>query len=602
MSDLPSSTVVLYSEQHGHMMLKHFRDMLEEELYCDVVLKIGEKLIKSHRVVLCAGSRYFSTMLASGLKESSQDDPIEIKTVDPAAAELLIRYIYCGELQLDNQLVEPVLYAADMFDIPEAVNLCCKFLLRSLTKYNCLYTLRLGDRHNNQELYSAAVKVVSSQFTEVVKTVDFLSAPPKQAIDLLASDDLNVSSEIPVLQGALAWLEHNNLLRDYSVSSFDEEHDVGEGEGNQLSPPEQKVRSELLSSVRYSLLPRNYIEGLVDDIAWRVCEGELKAALRQRKSLPELRQHVQKRSGMHCDKIYIAGGAGASLAELSNPRLKIEKYDPVHNEWEKLPEPEFMTSEPHVGALATTTGYLYVIAGSDSTGKPCRLVHRLNIVTNTWENVCPLVTSTTKPGVCVLDDFIYLGGGWDGTNPLSTFERYDSSTDSWKKLRSMNRARMEFPMVTYDGRIYSICGNTADYSNVAQSLEVYDPDENGWVELQPTIRPRWCPGAAVVGEFIFICGLPGKARTELRDADKMYTVERYSPSSGQWSIMPALSNPVGGACLINVKHTLYVLGGSDGTTPLASCSTAQRYDAEERSWKSIPPMYLARVGASVAVT
>lgn len=79
------------------------------------------------------------------------------------------------------------------------------------------------------------------------------------------------------------------------------------------SCPCQKVRSELLSSVRYSLLPRNYIEGLVDDIAWRVCEGELKAALRQRKSLPELRQHVQKRSGMHCDKIYIAGGAGTVI-------------------------------------------------------------------------------------------------------------------------------------------------------------------------------------------------------------------------------------------------------------------------------------------------
>ena len=27
-----------------------------------------------------------------------------------------------------------------------------------------------------------------------------------------------------------------------------------------------------------------------------------------------------------------------------------------------------------------------------------------------------------------------------------------------------------------------------------------------------------------------------------------------------------------------------------------------RYDAEEQAWKSIPPMYLARVGASVAVT
>ena len=51
-----------------------------------------------------------------------------------------------------------------------------------------------------QELYHAALTIVSSQFTEVVKSVDFLSAPPKQAIDLLASDDLNVKSEILVLQ------------------------------------------------------------------------------------------------------------------------------------------------------------------------------------------------------------------------------------------------------------------------------------------------------------------------------------------------------------------------------------------------------------------
>ena len=51
-----------------------------------------------------------------------------------------------------------------------------------------------------QELYNAALTVVSSQFAEVVKSVDFISAPPNQAIDLLSSDDLNVKTEIVVLQ------------------------------------------------------------------------------------------------------------------------------------------------------------------------------------------------------------------------------------------------------------------------------------------------------------------------------------------------------------------------------------------------------------------
>ena len=39
-------------------MLKHLRQLWDDELYCDVVLKVGDKLISSHRVVLCAGSRY----------------------------------------------------------------------------------------------------------------------------------------------------------------------------------------------------------------------------------------------------------------------------------------------------------------------------------------------------------------------------------------------------------------------------------------------------------------------------------------------------------------------------------------------------------------
>lgn len=56
----------------------------------------------------------------------------------------------------------------------------------------------------------------------------------------------------------------------------------------------------------------------------------------------------------------------------------------------------------------------------------------------------------------------------------------------------------------------------------------------------------------------------------------MLTLHRYSIATGQWNIIPALKNPVGGANLVNLDGTLYVLGGSDGTAPLACCSTAQR--------------------------
>ena len=51
------SSAVETAETLFYQMLKHLRQLWDEELYCDVVLKVGDKLIKSHRVVLCAGSR-----------------------------------------------------------------------------------------------------------------------------------------------------------------------------------------------------------------------------------------------------------------------------------------------------------------------------------------------------------------------------------------------------------------------------------------------------------------------------------------------------------------------------------------------------------------
>ena len=66
----------------------------------------------------------------------------------------------------------------------------------------------------------------------------------------------------------------------------------------------------MLATVRFPLLPRTYLEGLGDDIATLVCADELKDALKERKSLPELRRPQKLRKGMHYDKIYIAGGAG----------------------------------------------------------------------------------------------------------------------------------------------------------------------------------------------------------------------------------------------------------------------------------------------------
>ena len=92
--------------------------------YCsDLVLRADGRDFKVHRVVLCARSEVFRAMLAGGFAEASAAAaaaPLEIHEVDRKTFELLLQYIYTGEVDLE--LTDPgslvaLLHAADRFAI-----------------------------------------------------------------------------------------------------------------------------------------------------------------------------------------------------------------------------------------------------------------------------------------------------------------------------------------------------------------------------------------------------------------------------------------------------------------------------------------------------
>lgn len=55
----------------------------------------GNKRIPAHRLILCAGSEYFSAMFTSGLRETNQSE-VELQYVDGNALNALVQYCYTG--------------------------------------------------------------------------------------------------------------------------------------------------------------------------------------------------------------------------------------------------------------------------------------------------------------------------------------------------------------------------------------------------------------------------------------------------------------------------------------------------------------------------
>ena len=59
-------------------------------------------------------------------------------------------------------------------------------------------------------------------------------------------------------------------------------------------------------------------------------------------------------------------------------------------------------------------------------------------------------------GVCPLDQFIYVVGGYDSINQLRTVERYDVETNQWEYISPMNSPRSALSVAVVNSKIFAL--------------------------------------------------------------------------------------------------------------------------------------------------
>ena len=82
----------------------------------------------------------------------------------------------------------------------------------------------------------------------------------------------------------------------------------------------------------------------------------------------------------------------------------------------------------------------------------------------------------------VFDGKLYVMGGHDGQNRLSSVERYDPAKNAWEAVAPMSTARSCSAAAVFDGKLY-VMGGADDDGNGLSSVERYDPAKNEWVTM-----------------------------------------------------------------------------------------------------------------------
>ncbi|XP_021252484.1 kelch-like protein 24 isoform X2 [Numida meleagris] len=219
-----------------------------------------------------------------------------------------------------------------------------------------------------------------------------------------------------------------------------------------------------------------------------------------------------------------------------------ECYDPVTGEWKSLAKlPEFTKSEYAVCALRND---ILVSGGRINS----RDVWIYNSQLNIWIRVASLNKGRWRHKMAVLLGKVYVVGGYDGQNRLSSVECYDSFSNRWTEVAPLKEAVSSPAVTSCVGKLFVIGGGPDD-NTCSDKVQSYDPDTNSWL-LRATIPiAKRCITAVSLNNLIYVAGGLTKA------------IYCYDPVEDYWMHVQNTFSRQENCGMSVCNGKIYILGG-----------------------------------------
>ena len=538
-------------------MMKRLHIQRKNEQFCDVVLEVcnGENQARfnAHRVVLCAASPFFYSALNNDMKES-KEGLIRLQDTSKVAIEELLDYLYTGHVNVTQHNAFDLLKIADFLVIPSLKDVSSKFIIQTLSSSNCLMVYYLAVNYRCIELQEKARDFVFANFTSVVEHEDFLNLTLKEVEEWILSDEIRVRGEEDVFQAVVKWAEKRgsgdrekffDLFRHVRLIYLSRNYVFNEIFPHPLVTNDNACTAFVLDSVKdvssgseecfFAQAPRNCLRTTEDCL---VVAGVGKRTLCY---LPAENKWYDMARKTKNNYYYMSASHG-KLYTSPIPDQPMEQFDPVINSW--VPLMCYSSVMSHRGAAVVNfQGFLYLIGGEEDK-EAVSSVHKYNPDTNLWQEVAPM--NVSRAGVCAVADkeTMYAIGGYANNQTLDVVERFDAKMNSWCRVAStLEKKLLPFGAVL-NARVFLFGGVTrpqsSDSFHASSSIEMYDPTSNMWTAIQNTSLPtRFFSVTSFKGNVYVI----GKWNQE---SSHDYFLQIYDVEKNEWrhcASVPRISRP-----------------------------------------------------------
>ncbi|XP_049404336.1 BTB/POZ and MATH domain-containing protein 3 isoform X2 [Solanum stenotomum] len=147
--------------------------LLDAELGCDIVFRVGEEAFKGHKLILAARSPVFRAQFF-GLIGNPKTGELEIEDIEPSVFKAMLQYIYSDELPdlieitgststcTSTIVMQHLLAAADRFGLDRLKELCEAKLCEEVNVDTVATTLSLAEQHRCPQLKAICLKFAAT--------------------------------------------------------------------------------------------------------------------------------------------------------------------------------------------------------------------------------------------------------------------------------------------------------------------------------------------------------------------------------------------------------------------------------------------------------
>ena len=90
-----------------------------------------------------------------------------------------------------------------------------------------------------------------------------------------------------------------------------------------------------------------------------------------------------------------------------------------------------------------------------------------------WKEKAGMLSARRDHAVCVFQGTLYVAGGFNGTDDLSSVEMYVVAADKWVPVASMSKRRSGLSMAVLNRKVHALGGYDGDkYLSVSEALDL----------------------------------------------------------------------------------------------------------------------------------